>query len=70
MKLKNINSLITGGSQGLGKTIASISCVKEGTSLFVPAAKWICRPRVTNSPENFPHKKFPPKLVTFPTKRR
>ena len=36
MKLKNVNALITGGSQGLGKAIAE-HFLREGANVFICA---------------------------------
>ena len=71
MKLKNLNALITGGSQGLGKVIAE-HFLREGANVvhLRPQRKGIVRhPRRTGA-EISRRKKFSPEPVMFPTKSR
>ena len=68
MKLKNVNALITGGSQGLGRVIAE-HFLREGANVVICARnKKELSPRATSWRRNFPRKRFAPGPVTFPTK--
>jgi UDP-glucose 4-epimerase len=70
MKLQHLNALITGGSQGLGKVIASITSRPGPMWSCAPATKKNSSPRATNWPASFPGKRFWPAPVTWPMKGR
>jgi FlaA1/EpsC-like NDP-sugar epimerase len=59
MKLKNLNALITGGSQGLGKVIAE-HFLREGANVVLCARgeKELSATRDELAGSNFPRKKF------------
>ena len=71
MKLKNVNALITGGSQGLGKVIAE-HFLREGANVVICARN----KKELSATRDGLAKKFPAQKVscqkpaTFPMKRR